>query len=127
MLDVGLEGDREVPSMGHLREHACSAPAICFLLPRALTQAPNTCLWELLEKVPGEWLQSSPARLELQVVTGMTGDAMMCALRGERLSPQWMTRPSVCGSGEFQGREAPLGSYGYAASQGDGRATSTAT
>lgn len=67
------EGMEEVPSTGSLREHHCYAPAICSLLPGGLRQAPNICLCEPLQQVPGEWLQQaacSRARLELQVVRG---------------------------------------------------------
>lgn len=66
-------GTEEVPSTGSLGDHHCYAPAICSLLPRGLRQAPNICLCEPLQQVPGEWLQQaacSRARLELQVVRG---------------------------------------------------------
>lgn len=45
--------------MGSHREHNCYAPAICSLFPRGLKQAPNACLPEMLEKVPGEQVQSA--------------------------------------------------------------------
>lgn len=86
VLDVGLGAEEKVPSVGSHWEHHGSAPAICSLLPRELSQAPSISLHELWEKAPGEG-RCSQARLELQVAEGVTEDMVICAFLGEMLGP----------------------------------------